>query len=150
MDLVLPESHQAAGIHGDIRQKSGARFSETASCGSQHSERKVKWFHGSPTFAHFIEVGKEIDLDSIAYRAYEGKTLPNEMEEVPAEAWIKSYWLKEDATVSEQAISMSFYNGCLGLIWVRRPIEDRPSAEDELLKEFSPDEFTLGRKRWPR
>jgi Zn-dependent peptidase ImmA (M78 family) len=114
------------------------------------SEGKVRWFHGSANFAHFIEVGRDIDPDSVAYRAYEGKTLPNVMEEVPAEAWIKSYWLKENATVSEQSISMPFYRGCLSLIWIRRPIEDRPSAEDELLRELSPDEFTLGRKRWPR
>ena len=58
---------------------------------------QIRWFHGSPTFAHFIEVGKEIDFDSIAYRAYESKPLPGEMEEVPAEAWIKSSWLREDA-----------------------------------------------------
>lgn len=113
-------------------------------------ERKIRWFHGSATFSHFIEVGKEVDLDSVAHRVYESKTLPTEMEEVPAEAWIKSYWLKENATVSEQCVVMPFYRGCLSLIWIRRPIEDRPTADDELLRELSPDDFTLGRKRWPR
>ena len=87
---------------------------------------------------------------SIAYRAYEGKPLPAEMEEVPAEAWIKSSWLREDAVVSEQTVPMPSYDGCLSLIWVRRPIEDRPTAEDELLRELDPDDFTIKRKRWPR
>lgn len=114
------------------------------------SQRQIRWFHGSPIFVHFIEVGKEIDLASIAYRAYEAKPLPGEMEEVPAEAWIKSSWLKEDAVISEQTVPMPSYNGCLSLIWVRRPIEDRPTAEDELLRELSPDDFTIKRKRWPR
>ena len=114
------------------------------------SQRKIRWFHGSPTFAHFIEVGNEINVDSVAYRTYEGKPLPGEMEEVPAEAWIKSSWLKEDAAVSEQTVPMPSYDGCLSLIWVRRPIEDRTTAEDELLRELNPDDFTLRRKRWPR
>jgi hypothetical protein len=114
------------------------------------SQRQTRWFHGSPTFAHFIEVGKEIDFDSMARRAYEGKPLPGEMEEVPAEAWIKSSFLKEDAVVSEQTVPMPSYDGCLSLIWVRRPIEDRPTADDELLRELEPDDFTLKRNRWPR
>jgi len=95
-------------------------------------------------------VGKDVDFDSVAYRAYEGKPVPNEMEEVPAEAWIKSPWLRDDAVVCEQSIPMPSYDGCLSLIWVRRPIEDRPSTEDELLRELDPDDFTLKRKRWPR
>lgn len=114
------------------------------------SQRQIRWFHGSPTFAYFIEVGKEIDFDSIAYRACERKPLPKEMEEVPAEAWIKSSWLKQNALISEQTVAMAFYEGCLSLIWVRRPIEDRPTAEDDLLRELDPDDFTIKRKRWPR
>jgi hypothetical protein len=42
------------------------------------------------------------------------------------------------------------YNGCLSLLWARRSIENRPSAEDELLPELDPEGFTLNRKRWPR
>jgi Zn-dependent peptidase ImmA (M78 family) len=114
------------------------------------SERRIRWFHGSQSFRNFIEVGEEVDPASVAHRAYVGKVLPKEMEEVPAEAWISSYWLKDGAMVSEEAVSMPFYQGCLSLIWIRRDIEDRPTAEDELLRELSPDEFTLGRKRWPR
>ena len=114
------------------------------------SQRQIRWFHGSPTFSHFIEIGKEIDFDSIAYRAYEGKPLPGEMEEVPAEAWTQSYWLKKGAVMSEQTVPMPSYDGCLSLIWVRRPIEDRPTSEDELLRELSPEDFTIRRKHWPR
>jgi hypothetical protein len=138
---------------GSSLMAAGRKFCDVASQACAivwSSQRQIRWFHGSPTFAHFIEVGKEIDFDSVAYRAYEGKPLPGEMEEVPAEAWIKSSWLKEDAVVSEQTVQMPSYNGCLSLIWVRRPIEDRPTAEDELLRELSPDDFTTRRKRWPR
>ena len=72
------------------------------------------------------------------------------MEEVPAEAWIKSSWLKDDAVVSEQSILMPSYEGCLSLIWIRRAIEQKPTAEDELLPELDPEGFTVNRKRWPR
>jgi len=138
---------------GSSLMAAGRKFCDVASQACAivwSSQRQIRWFHGSPTFAHFIEVGKEIDFDSIAYRAYERKPLPNEMEEVPAETWIKSSWLRQDAVVSEQTVPMPSYDGCLSLIWVRRPIEDRPTAEDELLRELDPDDFTIKRKRWPR
>jgi IrrE N-terminal-like domain len=114
------------------------------------SQRQIRWFHPSPSFVNFIEAGSNVGFDSLVYRAYEGQKLPNEMEEVPAEAWITSFWLRDDAVVSEQSLSMPFYDGCLSLIWVRRPIEDRPTAEDELLPELDPEGFTLKRKLWPR
>ena len=138
---------------GTSLMAAGRKFCDVASQACAvvwSSQRKIRWFHGSPTFAHFIEVGKEIDFDSVAYRAYESKPLPSEMEEVPAEAWIKSSWLKEDAVISEQTVPMPSYDGCLSLIWVRRPIENRPTAEDELLRELDSDDFTIKRKRWPR
>lgn len=138
---------------GTSLMAAGRKFCDVASQACAvvwSSQRKIRWFHGSPTFAHFIEVGKEIDFDSVAYRAYESKPIPAEMEEIPADAWIKSSWLREDAVVSEQTIPMPSYEGCLSLIWVRRPIEDRPTAEDELLSELDPDDFTIKRKRWPR
>ncbi len=138
---------------GSSLMAAGRKFCDVASQACAivwSSQRQIRWFHGSPTFAHFIGVGKEIDFDSIAYRAYEGKPLPSEMEEVPAEAWIKSSWLRQDAVVFEQTVPMPSYDGCLSLIWVRRPIEDRPTAEDELLRELNPDDFTIKRKRWPR
>jgi IrrE N-terminal-like domain len=138
---------------GSSLMAAGRKFCDVASQACAivwSSQRQIRWFHGSPTFAHFIEVGKEIDIHSIAYRAYERKALPNEMEEVPAETWIKSSWLRQGAVVSEQTVSMPSYDGCLSLVWVRRPIEDRPTAEDELLRELNPDDFTIKRKRWPR
>ena len=138
---------------GTSLMAAGRKFCDVASqaCAVIWSnQHRIRWFHGSPTFAHFIEVGKKIDFDSIARRAYEGKPLPGEMEDVPAEAWVKSSWLREGAVISEQTVPMPSYNGCLSLIWVRRPIEDRPTAEDELLRELNPDDFTTRRERWPK
>ena len=110
----------------------------------------IRWFHPSPSFVNFIEPGASLGFDSLALAAHEGRTLADQMEEVPAEAWIKSSWLKEDAVVSEQSIFMPSYEGCLSLIWIRRAIEQKPTVEDELLPELDPEGFTVNRKRWPR
>ncbi len=72
--------------------------------------------HSTAKFAYFIQAGNLIDFDGVVCRAYEGKTLPNEMAEVPAEAWITSSWLREDAVVSEQSMPRL----PLSLIWARR------------------------------
>jgi hypothetical protein len=114
------------------------------------SQRVIRWFHSSPSFVNFIEPGVPLGLESLALAAHQGQTPPGVMEEVPAEAWIKSSWLKDDAVVSEQSILMPSYEGCLSLIWIRRPIEQKPTAEDELLAELDPEGFTVDRKRWPR
>jgi hypothetical protein len=142
-----------AGHFGSSLMAAGRKFCDVASQSCAvvwSSQHRIRWFHGSPTFTYFVDVGKEIDFDSVAYRAYKGQALPGEMEDVPAGAWIRSTWLKEDAVVSEQTIAMPSYEGCLTLIWVRRSIEDRPTPEDELLRELSPDDFTIKRERWPR
>ena len=114
------------------------------------SQKVIRWFHPSPTFVNFIEPGAPLGYDSLALAAHEGRPVSGEMEEVPAENWVKSSWLKDDAVVSEQSILMPSYDGCLSLIWVRRPVEQKPTAEDELLAELDPEGFTLNRKQWPR
>ena len=62
----------------------------------------------SSTFTNFIEVGGNVGIDSYAYKAYEGRPLPDDMQEVPAEEWIKSSWLRQDAVVSEQSLPMPY------------------------------------------
>ncbi len=114
------------------------------------SQRVIRWFHPSRTFVNVIKAGDSLGLDSLALAAHEGRTLADQMDEVPAEAWIRSSWLKDDAVVSEQSIYMPSYDGCLSLLWIRRAIEEKPTAEDELLPELEPEGFTVNRKRWPR
>lgn len=114
------------------------------------SQRRIRWFHPSQSFVNFVDVNNTVGFDSFANRGYDGRDIPDEMADVPAEAWIKSSWLRDDAVLSEQSLWMPYYEGCLSLIWVRHQIEDRPTEEDELLPERDPEEFTLQRKRWPK
>jgi hypothetical protein len=142
-----------ADHYGASMMAAGRKFCDVASqqCALVwSSNRVIRWFHPSPSFVNFIEPGASLSSDSLALATHEGRTLTDEMEEVPAEAWIKSSWLKDDAVVSEQSILMPSYEGCLSLIWIRRPIEQKPTAEDELLPELDPEGFTVNRKRWPR
>ena len=115
------------------------------------TKAQIRWFHPSPTFTSFIRhPGSKVGFDTQAFRAFQGGVLPGEMEEVPAEDWISSAWLRQDAVIFEQSQAVPFYEGCLSLLWVRRPIEDRPTEEDELLHELDPEGFTLRRLKWPR
>jgi IrrE N-terminal-like domain len=142
-----------ADRYGASMMAAGRKFCDVASqpCALVwSSQRVIRWFHPSPSFVNFIEPGASLGFDSLALAAHEGRTPTDQMEEVPAEAWLKSSWLKEDAVVSEQSIFMPSYEGCLSLIWIRRTIEQKPTVEDELLPELDPEGFTLNRKRWPR
>ena len=134
-----PSMHVVSDIanhYGASMMAAGRKFCDVASqpCALVWStQRVVRWFHPSPSFVNFIEPGAPLGFDSLALAAHEGRALADEMEEVPAEAWIKSPWPNDDAVVSEQSISMPAYEGCLSLIWIRRAIEQKPTAEDELL-----------------
>jgi hypothetical protein len=142
-----------ADHYGASMMAAGRKFCDVASqpCALVwSSQRVIRWFHPSPSFVNYIEPGASLGFDSLALAAYEGRTLTDQMEEVPAEAWIKSSWLKEGAVVSEQSIFMPSYEGCLSLIWIRRATEQKPTVEDELLPELDPEGFTVNRKRWPR
>jgi hypothetical protein len=113
-------------------------------------KRIVRWIHPSPSFNYYVPVGNKIGHDSIAARAFDGKPVPDVMEEVPAEDWISSYWLRQDACIQEQVIAMPSYEACLSLLWANRDLENKPSEEDQLLEELDPNRFdSLTRKVWP-
>ncbi len=113
-------------------------------------ESKIRWMHRSPSFVHWVKVGQEAGEGSFAARALAGQPVPDDMQEVAAGEWVSSYWLRDDAVIWEQAVAMPNYKGCLSLLWVRREIENRPTEQDELLRELDPEDFTMRRKRWPR
>jgi hypothetical protein len=113
-------------------------------------KRIISWIHPSPSFNYWVPVGNKVGYDSIAARAFDGKPVPNGMEEVPAENWVSSYWLLKDARIQEQAIAMPSYEACISLLWANRDLENKPSEEGQLLEELDPNHFdSLTRKRWP-
>ena len=106
--------------------------------------------HSSPGFGLWVPVSQKLGIDSYAAKAFEGKPVPDEMQEVSAAEWIASDWLREDAQIEEQSICMPYYKRCLSLLWAKREMENRPLEDDALLPELDADRFSsVNRKLWP-
>jgi Zn-dependent peptidase ImmA (M78 family) len=110
---------------------------------------RVRWTHPSSRFSHWIRIGHELPESTMARQMLNGDRVLGGIHEVPAEAWISDYRLPDGATIWEESRLMPFYNGCLTLLWAKREIRYRDSAQDELLQELDPQEFTHERKTWP-
>lgn len=110
----------------------------------------IRWFHPSPTFHYWPKVGDKIGDGSVAARLLADQSVTGDMEEVSAEEWISSFWLRQGAVIKEQSLLMPYYDGCLALLWANREIENAHSIDDELLPELEADRFdSNSRKRWP-
>lgn len=110
---------------------------------------KVRWMHPSGRFRHWVCIGRDLSETTIARKMLDGDHILTGMHEVPAEAWISDYRLPDGAAIWEESHTMPFYGGCLTLLWARREIRYRDSAQDELLHELDPQEFTHERTFWP-
>jgi IrrE N-terminal-like domain len=109
----------------------------------------IRWMHPSSRFRHWIGIGRALSEGTMARQMLDGDHIPTGMREVPAGEWISDYRLPDGATIWEESRTMPFYKACLTLLWARREITYRDSAQDELLREMDPQEFTLERKTWP-
>jgi Zn-dependent peptidase ImmA (M78 family) len=109
----------------------------------------IKWMHPASRFRHWVTTGSALSSSSIARRMLDGENFPQGMQEIPAEAWISSFYLPEGASLWEESRSMPNYKGCLSLLWAKREIRYRDAAQDQLLQELEPREFTHERTIWP-
>lgn len=109
----------------------------------------IKWMHPASRFRHWVTTGSCLSSSSIARRLLDGEAFSSGMQEIPAEAWISSFCLPEGASIWEESRSMPNYNGCLSLLWAKREIRYRDTAQDQLLRELDPREFTHKRTIWP-
>ncbi len=76
---------------------------------------KVKWFYKSPSWWSYINKGQKLDQRSFAYDFFNNRTLPDEPEEVDAEAWIETNCADE---MLEHSIGSALYNFVLTLLWM--------------------------------
>lgn len=109
----------------------------------------IKWMHPASRFRHWITTGSELSSGTLARQMLDGAIVPTGMQEIPAEAWISSFYLPEGASIWEESRPMPFYKGCLSLLWAKREIRYRDPAQDQLLQEMDPREFTHERTIWP-
>lgn len=87
----------------------------------------IRWFEGNIDFKDlglFIDVKSKLSNQTIAYRAFQGLTLPTKAMQVPLHAWMRPGPFSQKATLSEQSISMSSFNSVLSLIWINEIIDD--------------------------
>lgn len=141
-----------AGFFGASLTATARKYCDVASqsCAVVWTEKgQIRWFHASGKFPYWIPVGERAGVNSVAARLIAGNSVQEGMVEVPAEDWIASNRLVDDAMISEDSLRMPQYDACLSVLWVRREIEQRPKEGDDLLEELDPTEFTLERRRWP-
>lgn len=117
-----------------------------------HADKAV-WYRTNDALPFLMPV-KSLPLPrSIAARLFAGESFPPEagMQEVDADVWFYPDRAERIGALFEDSIYLQNYNAVFTLLWAVNLQEDKQNAdEDELLAELEPEEFTLGRKRWPR
>lgn len=110
----------------------------------------ARWYHRSAEFTPKVRVGP-LSQRSLASDYFTGQR-PSERTrtaDVPAEAWLYEDVLRDDAVVRETTRYLPAYDATLTLIAATTFIEARSNYLDPDDRELNPDEFTLGRRRWP-
>jgi Zn-dependent peptidase ImmA (M78 family) len=105
---------------------------------------KARWYKASVEFERYVRLG-ELDKATFAADCFAAKPVPEQLDSVPATAWLYEQGLREDARIWEHSILLPNYDAVLTLLHLKEPVELEPQ-EDEAL---DPDEFTIRRKRWP-
>jgi Zn-dependent peptidase ImmA (M78 family) len=89
---------------------------------------------------------------SVAGRLFGGESFPDGagMQDVDADAWFYPSHAERIGTLYEDSIYLQNYDAVFTLLWiVNLQPDSRETDDDELLVEMEPEDFTLGRKRWP-
>jgi IrrE N-terminal-like domain len=106
------------------------------------------WYKVGREFGRAVELGPIAD-QSYAFDCFQGRTVPESPEPVPATAWLYEDHLTEGARVWEESLFLPYYEAVLTLLLLRESVDDR-EVDEQPLEELDPTEFTLNRKQWPR
>lgn len=113
---------------------------------------QARWFARSDTFRFFLTVTDLPAVGSFASKIFNGSVAPSEFAPVSAGAWLERQAAERVDILLEHSIPMPNYNAVLTLLWAYKTAPAATSTEDEedLLGELDPQDFTLGRRKWPR
>lgn len=117
VDLAVPR--QIARDYDVSILASAIRFAELASerCAAVFSTRGVvKWVAPSPTFVYEILRGKRLDRGSLAWDYFAAQPLPDEPQEVAADAWVET---SRDWSLVEHSTCSPEHGTVLTMLWIR-------------------------------
>lgn len=77
---------------------------------------KIKWHMKSSYCKSWINNGIQLDKRTLAYEYFADRNIPENMEEIDAEAWLSSHYGKNE--IWEHSIAMPSYNAVLTLLWI--------------------------------
>ncbi len=113
------------------------------------TRKKIVWYVKSGEFGHHVKVGEIVDKRTGAYECFTGLSREPGLASIPADSWLPDYNLLPGAQILEDSVLLPFYDSVVSLLWIRDRIERRSEWDDEQEEPMDPNEFTLGRKRWP-
>jgi Zn-dependent peptidase ImmA (M78 family) len=117
-----------------------------------HAGRAV-WYRTNDALPFLMPMKSLPSPVSIAGRIFAGESFPDGagMQDVDADAWFYPSQAQRIGALWEDSIYLQNYTAVFTLLWAVNLQEDKgESMQDELLEELDPEEFTLGRKRWPQ
>ena len=91
---------------------------------------EAKWWRASEEFPFTIKRGP-LNANTFAADCFAGTSLPDDFEDVPAEAWLTSYNLKAGAMIKEHSRCLPNYNAALTLLFTDEFIEYRSDYASE-------------------
>ncbi|MBT8369251.1 MAG: ImmA/IrrE family metallo-endopeptidase [Deltaproteobacteria bacterium] len=110
----------------------------------------IRWYKKSDSFNFHVKVREKLSFDTHAFDFFDGVSLPEKPDSVPARAWLAGE-IDEEAELFEQSLSLGSYGVVLSLLWIcddvkttyRRYDDEPEEPEFDLTNPFTPDG-----KRW--
>jgi hypothetical protein len=107
---------------------------------------RIRWAKRSDEFGGWIRLREKLDSRTFAADLLGGVDVPPGAHRVPADAWLER--ADADSFLIEESRLLPSYDAVLTLLWAKE-IAGGGAAEDELLEELNPSDFTSRRQRWP-
>ncbi len=138
-----------AATFGTSLTASGYRFASLTSYAVAlvwSEARRVRWAKKSDEFGGRLRLREDLDPRTFAFDLFRGTGVPAGAHPVPTDAWLER--ADAEARLFEESRILPSYSAVLTLLWAREP-DGGTMAEDKLLEELNPLDFTNRRQRWP-
>ncbi len=111
----------------------------------------ARWFARSAAFRFFLPLEELPGPASFAAKLFSGAAVPSNFAAVQPDAWLNRPDAETVETLLEHSVFLPNYDAVLTLLWARvHTAAAYDDEREEFLEEMNPEDFTLGRQRWPR